>query len=65
MNNKKKRPNKGKPILHSSTPISTSAAPGGARRPGGTEAAPGKAAVANARSQAVVANNAPGKAVEA
>eukprot|EP00959_Pyramimonas_sp_CCMP1952_P385079 8070491-Pyramimonas_sp.AAC.1 len=44
MNKKKKRPNRGKPTVHSPTPISTSAAPGGARRPAGTEAAPGKAA---------------------
>eukprot|EP00959_Pyramimonas_sp_CCMP1952_P394785 8271733-Pyramimonas_sp.AAC.1 len=40
---KKKRPNKGKPIVHYAMPISTSAAPGGAQRPAGTGAAPGAA----------------------
>eukprot|EP00959_Pyramimonas_sp_CCMP1952_P468875 9493971-Pyramimonas_sp.AAC.1 len=64
MNKKKKRPNKGKPVMHTSKPINIPAAPGGAIYPARTEAAPGKAAVARAPSKAVVAN-APGQAVEA
>eukprot|EP00959_Pyramimonas_sp_CCMP1952_P196282 4103610-Pyramimonas_sp.AAC.1 len=64
MNKKKKRPNKGRPVVHSSQPIYIPAAPGGALCSAGTEAAPGKAVVARAPSKAVVAN-APGQAVEA
>eukprot|EP00959_Pyramimonas_sp_CCMP1952_P089032 1862878-Pyramimonas_sp.AAC.1 len=64
MDEKKKRPNKGKSIVHTSKPINIPAAPGGAIYPAGTKAAPGKAVVARAPSKAAVAN-APGQAVEA
>eukprot|EP00959_Pyramimonas_sp_CCMP1952_P298926 6252552-Pyramimonas_sp.AAC.1 len=64
MNKKKKRPNKGKPVAHSSKPTNTPAAPGGAQRPAATEAAPGQAVAANAPGQ-VAAANAPGQAAEA
>eukprot|EP00959_Pyramimonas_sp_CCMP1952_P438246 9174716-Pyramimonas_sp.AAC.1 len=64
MNQKKKRPNKGKPAVRSPKPINTPAAPNGAQRPAATEAAPSQAVVANAPGQAVAAK-APGQAVEA
>eukprot|EP00959_Pyramimonas_sp_CCMP1952_P431419 9035540-Pyramimonas_sp.AAC.1 len=64
MNEKKKRRNKGKPVVRPSKPVDTPAAPGGAQRPAATEAAPGQAVVANAPGRAVEAS-APGQAVEA
>eukprot|EP00959_Pyramimonas_sp_CCMP1952_P473649 9502085-Pyramimonas_sp.AAC.1 len=61
MNKKKKRLNKGEPAVRSPKPINIHipAARSGAERLAATDAAPSRAAVANAPGQAVVAGMTP------